>query len=412
MKNFEDLEKFIEEHNNWRELLLKKPYSLKSVVDVPYHKDWYMVNYNLFESTLSDPVVKETRGTIVEARNVDGKRVVKTICAPYTKFFNFGDPNQDNIDWTTAKSRYKIDGQLLKMFKVNGVNYWCTNGSPCLETPLDYTTDEIQNYKELVFTAIKKDLPSSPTQIITGIPYYDEDNGTIHVNNVDWISKVPDGWTLMFELTSPMNHIIVEYNEIKLWFHGARDAKGNEHEPEDVAKMFGIPYEVPEQLGFESFDKAFEVINKWDGLKNEGIVVCDAQYHRVKVKCDDYLKIKFIRDISTPKGIFWIVISEEYDDLTSYPELQKKADEMAKELALVLDKLKVMHKEIVESRAKFVDQKSYAAWVLSEHKDLSKFYFSAAKSSEEDFIKMQLKNLKSESSGYDKYLELKSVVGA
>ena len=411
MKHFEDLEKFIADNVDWRELLLKKPYALKSVVDVPYHKDWYMVNYNLFESTLSDPVVKETRGTIVEVKNVDGKRIVKPVCAPYTKFFNFGDPNQDTIDWATAKTRMKIDGQLIKMFKVDGVNYWCTNGSPCLETPLDYTTNDIQNYKELLFRSIEQELPKNSTMIVAGCPYYDEDNGTIHVENVDWVSKVPDGWTLMFELTSPMNRIIVEYKDIKLWFHGARDAEGNEHEPEDIAKEFGIPYEVPKQFGFTSFEKAFDAIKEWKGLESEGIVVCDANYNRVKVKCDDYLKIKFIRDISTPKGIFWIVISEEYDDLASYPELQKKADEQAKELASVLDKLKVMHKEIVESRAKFADQKSYAAWVLSEHKDLSKFYFSAAKSSEEDFVKMQLKNLKSESSGYDRYLELKSLLG-
>ena len=226
-----------------------------------------------------------------------------------------------------------------------------------------------------------------------------------------WIDKVPNGWTLMFELTSPQNRIIVEYKETKLWFHGARDAEGNEHEPEEVAEMFGIPYEIPTMYDFDGFDAAFEELENWSGLENEGIVVCDANYKRVKVKCDDYLKVKFIRDVSTPKGIFWIVISEEYDDLASYPELQKKAEEQKNELVGVVNKLKLLHKEICDARSKFEDQKSYALWVLENHKDLSKFYFSAAKMTEDDFIKGQMSNLKNESSGYDKYCELKSIVG-
>lgn len=411
MKNFEDLERFIEMHNDWRDLLLKKPYALKSVVDVPYHKGWYMVNYNLFESDLADKIVQEARGTIVEVTEVDNKRKARTICAPYLKFFNFGDPNQASIDWITAKTRLKVDGQLIKMFKVKGENYWCTNGSPNVETPLEYETKNIKTYKELLFSAIEKDLPSNFAAIITGLPYYDEDMGTIHLRNIEWVAKIPDGWTLMFELTSPQNRIIVEYKETKLWFHGARDAEGNEHEPEEVAEMFGIPYKIPTMYDFDGFDEAFAELKNWNGLESEGIVVCDANYNRVKVKCDDYLKVKFIRDVSNPKGIFQAVISEEYDDLASYPELQTKAEKQKNELVEVKSRLELLHRGICNARANFTDQKSYALWVLENHKDMSKFYFSAAKMSLDDFISSQMANLKNESTGYDKYCELKRVLG-
>ena len=51
-----------------------------------------------------NPVVRQCRGTIVEV--TDKCRV---ICAPYLKFFNYGQHEADTIDWTTAKIREKID---------------------------------------------------------------------------------------------------------------------------------------------------------------------------------------------------------------------------------------------------------------------------------------------------------------
>jgi len=395
-----DLINFIKSNKDWKEKLLKKPYALKNIVQVPYIPNAWMLNYNLFESDLSNSVVKACRGTIVQVLD-DG--TVNPLCLPFYKFFSYGDPNVDTIDWSTAKTRLKIDGQLIKMFTYEGQNYWCTNGSPNVETPLDYTDEKIHNYKELLFESIRKDLKQ------TAVASWSDDNGNFYLKNTDWINKVPDGWTLMFELTSPYNRIIVEYKEIKLWFHGARDENGIEYDPEEIAERFGIPYEIPKQFDFKNFDQAFEAIKGWKGLENEGLVVCDADFHRVKVKCDDYLKVKFIRDVSTPKGIFWIVISEAYDDLTSHPEIQELAEKQKDELLEVMNKFRKLHKEVTEARSKFEDQKSYALWVNKEHPSLSRFYFSAAKKSEQDFIDSLMDSLKSETSGYDKYLELKKL---
>lgn len=397
-----DLIAFIKANKDWRKKLLEKPYCLKNIVDVPYNNNWFMFNYNLFESLLSDRIVKACRGSILEVS--DDRSVVRPVCFPFYKFFGYDDPNADIIDWTTAKTRLKVDGQLIKMFKYNGQNYWCTNGSPNVETPLDYTDEKIHNYKELLFESIRKDL-KQPT-----VASWSDDNGNFYCKDIDWVNKIPDGWTLMFELTSPYNRIIVEYKDIQLWFHGARDSDGIEYDPEEIAERFGIPYEIPKQFDFKNFDQAFETIKNWHGFENEGIVVCDADFHRVKVKCDDYLKVKFVRDVSTPKGIFWIVISEQFDDLSSYRELQEMAEKQRDELVTVTNKLKDWHKEIVEKRKTFEDQKAFALWVMAEHKDDSKYYFSAAKMSEDDFIAKTKESLQSESMGYDRYLELKDFV--
>lgn len=83
-KNF-DLIDFIKTHDDWEKLLKEKPYNLKSIKNCFWHQDWYMFVYNLFSSELTNPVVRNCRGTVL---SIDGKDV-KPISVPYTKFFNY-----------------------------------------------------------------------------------------------------------------------------------------------------------------------------------------------------------------------------------------------------------------------------------------------------------------------------------
>ena len=103
-----------------------------------------MLVYNLFESDLDNKVVKECRGTVVEVLD-DG--TVNVVCAPFTKFFDINDVHADKINWDSKKLKCesKIDGQLIKMFKYKGRDYWVTNGGTGFNTPIDYESDGIKN---------------------------------------------------------------------------------------------------------------------------------------------------------------------------------------------------------------------------------------------------------------------------
>ena len=60
MKNFEELEQFINSHiNNWKELLKKDPYNLQSITQCSYNNNWYVLVYNLYDSDLMNPVVRQ-----------------------------------------------------------------------------------------------------------------------------------------------------------------------------------------------------------------------------------------------------------------------------------------------------------------------------------------------------------------
>lgn len=288
MKNFNELQEFIRSNKDWKERLKSAPFNLKSVTPCPYHEGWWMLVYNLFRSELSNPIVKQCRGTVVDE---DGN----IICAPYLKFFNYGDAYADEIDWSTAVVREKIDGQLIKMFRYDGQTYWVTNGGwnpECLE--LSYQSP-FENGKSLLEFAIG-------------------DSG--------WCDNVPDGWTLMFELTSPYNQIICEYSEPKLWFHGCRNNEGEEVTPLEAVIRFRLNYDIPKIIPSRSISELTELLNTWNGMEQEGVVVCDRNWHRIKIKCKDYLKLKFEKCLNSPKTLWKLWAEGEWDDM--YGEAKEK----------------------------------------------------------------------------------------
>ena len=137
---------FVKENDNWEELLKKDPYNLKSVKWCMWKPNWCMFVYNLFNSELTNDVVRGCRGTVLEINGKD----VKVISAPYTKFFGYNDPNgkdiEDSINWNNAQIQEKVDGLIIKTASVNWKLdngdiekrlYFFTNGSFDLNDPFE-----------------------------------------------------------------------------------------------------------------------------------------------------------------------------------------------------------------------------------------------------------------------------------
>ena len=407
MKNFEELENFISTHKDWQELLKKEPYNLKTIKPFVLHSNWFILSYNLIESDFKEPIVRQCRGTVVEVLD-NGK--ARVICGPYTKFFNWDDPNSalKDIDWNSARSYAKIDGQLIKMFKYDGDHrdHWVTNGAPGLYTPIDYETEDVKDYNQLLSKAL---LTSGGIKSQGCV--FDENDFSC---KMDWVDKVPDGWTLMFELTSPQNRIVVKYNETKLWFHGARDAEGNEHLPEEIKEKFGIPYEIPKIYeGIDGIDVAFaEYLDSMNGAENEGMVICDKNFNRIKVKCDSYLNMKFIRETSeSPEAIWRIVVTEQHDDILSKaPELKDKIDETVKVWKKFIKELRsnIAYAIEVYELDKNRNRKDFALWVNAQVTNACWkpiFFTSIDKGALETYQKV-IKDLVENKNGYEKYLTL------
>ena len=124
MKNKLNIQWFIEQHSDWEKLLSEKPYCLHITKDNFNGKNLVMFKYDQIESDMSLPIVQECRGLILDFDTND------IVSFPFKKFFNAGETNAAEIDWSSCWVGEKIDGSITKVVKIGDKLLWSTNGVP------------------------------------------------------------------------------------------------------------------------------------------------------------------------------------------------------------------------------------------------------------------------------------------
>lgn len=296
-----ELKDFILSHDNWEELLTAEPYYLKVSRDDGY----IMFKYNQIFSDFNIPLVREARGIIF--RESDWK----CVCDPFRKFGNWGEEYCPEINWATASVQQKIDGSLIKFWYDNGWHI-STNGT------IDAFKAEInnvkfQNFGQLVLAAIIRRFPDEH----------------------EFFNMLDPKCTYMFELVSPYNRVVIPYQAIKLYFLGIRDMNdGQEWNPEesDVSMFFQVPKRYS-LATLEDIQKAASAL-PWD---QEGYVICDNNFNRVKVKSPSYVKAHYARNnnVITEERLVQVILDGEQKEFSIY------ASEYANEL---LDIENIMHR--------------------------------------------------------------------
>ena len=96
------LNKFINSHEDWQELLTAPPYNL---LIKPYGQ-YVLLKYSMIESDFDLPEVNCARGHIY--KKVDNEW--KCVCRPFDKFWNYGEDRAASIDWNNSVVTEKVDG--------------------------------------------------------------------------------------------------------------------------------------------------------------------------------------------------------------------------------------------------------------------------------------------------------------
>ena len=247
---------FIRDNDNWEELLYEK------CIQVKYKGDLAIFNYNLNigieqgkEIDFTDPIVKVCRGIIVDLKNM------KVVCFPFNKFGNYTEYYADDIDWKTARVQDKIDGSIVKLYWYDGKWNWATNS---MIDASDATTSSVvhKDYLSLIKSASN----------YNEIPF----------------SDLNGDYTFIFELVSPENRVVVNYDKTMLYHIGTR----HNHNGKEYNCNIGII--KPKEYSLHSLDDcitAVEKLNSGDKCDHEGFVVVDDNYNRVKIKSMQYLTV-------------------------------------------------------------------------------------------------------------------------
>lgn len=281
--------KFINENrDNWEELL--------SNMNIKVKKEGPLAIFNYsIEADFYNPIVQEARGIII---NVDELEVV---CWPFRKFGNFNEPYVDTIDWESARVLEKVDGSIIKLWFNKITNNWqfSTNATiSASDAPISGLFDI--NYMDLIKQAIN----------YNQIPY----------------DKLDKDTTYIFELVSPISRVVIYYYTTTLYHTGTRNNITGKEEELDIGIIKPKVYSLNSLEDCCNAAKELNKTNSENEVTNEGFVVVDKNYHRIKIKSPDYLIVHRIAEnkvISKVDCIDMLINRREDIDkvIKAYPSL-------------------------------------------------------------------------------------------
>ena len=248
-----------------------------------------LLKYNQIESDMSIPEVQDCRGLILE------KNTWNVLSLAFRKFFNSGETHAAKIDWDTAHILNKEDGTMIQVYYDWHDMMWYagTTGTANGE-------GEVNNKYGTTFNDL----------------FWDTVNNKYTFNecllNKDLI--------YVFELTTPQNLVVVPHTEssAKLLTVRNRDSL-NELSWKDlemVSVSLGVPLVKKYSIRTKNVGtliKTFENMS-W---QNEGYVVVDNNFNRVKVKNPAYVQMHHLKGKTAQHNIIEIIKSNEIEEFIS-----------------------------------------------------------------------------------------------
>ena len=241
--------------DGWRETMRK--------LNVRVKEDGVLAMFNYgVAADFTNPIVREARGIIIRLDSLD------PVCWAFDKFCNPQEPGAaldlDGFDWNRCRCQEKVDGSIVKLFfnPISGEWQWATNA--CM------------NAKDA-------EVASGLERTFLDVILKADDYGKIPFESLD------RNVTYVFELVSPETQVIVKYPTAHLYHTGARNLISGKELNVDL----GI--EKPREFPLRSLDdcvKAAAELNAGaDGVRQEGFVVVDPNWKRVKVKSPEYFEM-------------------------------------------------------------------------------------------------------------------------
>lgn len=310
---------------------LEAKYSIKAKRHSKY-SNLVLFKYSQIDSPFQEPIVQECRGLILDESNN-----WEVVCYTYFKFFNVFEPLAAMIDWSTAKVQEKLDGSLIQVFSYNGEWLVATSGTPDAQTPIgDYGT----TFYDMFWRVFKTPPPGL---------------------------ELDRGYCYAFELCCPENRVVVQHKEPRLVLHGIRDLLDFK-EIDPLTTRWCFAFETPRNFPLTSIESCLEAAKRLDPLQQEGYVVVDAQFNRVKVKSPAYLALHHAKDgLLSLKHIALIIRTGESEELKmallAFPELKPHFDKFVTRYDEIVQQANASYLKVKNIKS----QKEFALAVLKEY---------------------------------------------
>lgn len=252
------------------------------------HPSLVLLKYGIM-TDFSDPLVQECRGIVLD--EADDWNVVGRA---FDKFFNFGEGNAADIDWASARVQEKLDGSLCTLYHYKDEWHVATTGTPDACGEVHDAGGTFADYFWSTFKAEGGELPEP------------------------W-AKAED-LCFSFELMGPANRIVVVHSKPDLRLLSVRNRRtGEQYPPEDYAPAVGI--RAVRSFPLSSVDEIFASFEHISPVSQEGYVVVDELFNRIKIKHPGYVALHHAKDGMGPKAFAEIARSGEVPEvIAAFPE--------------------------------------------------------------------------------------------
>jgi hypothetical protein len=330
---------FIEQHSDWEKLLSEKPYCLTITRDKVYGKNLLMLKYSQVDSDFNEPIVRECRGLILD------EDTLEPVSIPFFKFGNVGESYCPDIDWKSASILQKVDGSLIKIVKIDGKLLISTNGTiDASKAPIaEQLNCPFKTFEDIVLYVFK-------------------------YKDVDYMN-FKEGFTYMFELVSPWTRVVVPWKENNLYFLGLRDNTTFE-EQLPYGHPLTLKFDTPAKFNLHTLDECIAATKEmpWD---EEGYVVVDKDFNRVKVKSPSYVAAHNLKGngVMSYARAIELVRSNEIDEVCSYFEEFRSALEECKErFWSLVHETETSWNEYLKVDSELLTRKDKAIWITKNFK--------------------------------------------
>ena len=303
MKNKLCIQKFIEEHADWEKLLSEKPYCISISRDVMFGRKFIMFKYSQIDSDFNIELVRECRGIILD------EDTLEVVSYAFDKFGNVNEPYVPTLDAKSMKSTVKIDGSIFKIVKLGNDLLMSTNGTiSAFSAPVpEQVGCNFKNFGEIAVDVLTKKFGS-----------------------IDEFKKhLDEGYTYVFELVSPWTRVVTPFNDSDLYLIGCRNNKTYEEIFFKDIKLADY-FKTPDILDFSTIDDCLKYASSLDWT-NEGFVVMDKNFNRVKVKNPTWLSVHHLCENHTMSyaRAIEIVKANEIDEVLGYfPEFKTALEDV------------------------------------------------------------------------------------
>lgn len=312
----------------------------------------FSLNYDQLEARDADPLAQECRGLVLrtDADTVPMNEWDPTmdimchtvgptsvLAQPMRRFFNHGQGSAATVDFATTRFYEKLDGTLCIVYWDRDLMEWsvATRSVPDADLPMDGFDN--QTFSSLFWRTFENCGGDKEAMFA--------------------------GWTYCFELCTPDNQIVVRHAVPEVYLIACRY---NPDGTEVDTSVWSGPLCVKSAPYFtiNSMDEMVTMVNQRDPSKYEGVVACDANFNRVKIKSAGYLALSKIKDsiVKSPRAVLEVILLGKEDDV--FPLITERQQGILLDLK---EKLRTMLVELdlEYERLYSADRKTFALAVQS-----------------------------------------------